>query len=373
MPSLRIAIATPSGNQYSETFIAAHLKRLREVVLVLRGGSLPDHADDGPLLLPKGLAGRVGNAVEQRLLRRDRRTMLHRRIVQRLQRSGAQVVLAEYGPTGARLLPCCQKAGIPLVVHFHGYDAHKRETLEFFQGYKDLLQGADAVVVVSRAMEAQLLALGTPKERLHRMVYGIDAELFSPGNPATAPPHFTAVGRFTGKKAPLLTLLAFHQVWLRHPQARLTMVGQGDLWEGVWQLRRALGLEQAVDLPGVLPPERIAGLLRASRGFVQHSVTASTGDMEGTPLAVLEAMACGLPVVATRHAGIGDVVEHGTNGLLCEEFDMEAMARHLGQLIEDPALAARMGTAGRAYVLAHHRVEDNIAALQALLERVALQ
>ena len=93
--------------------------------------------------------------------------------------------------------------------------------------------------------------------------------------------------------------------------------------------------------------------------------------MEGTPLAVLEAMATGLPVVSTYHAGIPDVVAHGERGLLSAEYDIDAMADHLVQLIDHPEQAASMGQAGRAYVLAHHRVEDRIGVLQSLLEQVA--
>ena len=74
--------------------------------------------------------------------------------------------------------------------------------------------------------------------------------------------------------------------------------------------------------------------------------------MEGTPLAVLEAMATGLPVVSTYHAGIPDVVAHGERGLLSAEYDIDAMADHLVQLIDHPEQAASMGQAGRAYVLA---------------------
>lgn len=368
----RIAIATPNRNAYSETFIAAHIGRLKEVVLVLSDGILPQSANGRPLMLPLGTAGRLRNLWAHRVLGKDHRTMLRNRIAASLRRHRVQVLLAEYGPTGEALLDSARDAGVPLVVHFHGYDAHQHDIVEQNGRYQRLFDGAAALVVVSRTMEDQLLALGAPRNKLHRIVYGIDVAQFTPGDPATAPPHFLAVGRFTDKKAPWLTILAFGQVFRQRPDARLTMAGTGPLWNASTDLVKALGLEACVDLCGVKAPEEIAAMMRQSRAFVQHSATPPSGDSEGTPLAVLEAMASGLPVVATRHAGIPDVVEHGGRGLLCTEHDVEAMARHMVQLIDQPEQAAAMGRAGRAHVLANHRVEDRVGDLQALLDQVAI-
>ncbi|MBK7248372.1 MAG: glycosyltransferase [Flavobacteriales bacterium] len=365
----RIAFATPSRNAWSETFISAHLKGLKEVVLVFSDGSLPYSADGKPMLTATGLMGRMRNLVERRLLHTPVRRILRDRIKEQLRRSGAQVLFAEYGPTGAELVECTRAAGIPLVVHFHGFDAHSTPPLEKYEGYRELLGEAAAIVVVSRAMRTQLLELGAPPDRLHHISCGVDAERFTPTAPGQNPPHFVAVGRFTDKKAPHLSLLAFREAWLQRPDARLTMIGLGELWEAVRQLVIALGLEGSVDLPGLLPPEQVAERLRGARAFVQHSLTTGTGDMEGTPVAVLEAMASGIPVVSTFHAGIPDVVAHGESGLLSPEFDISGMAAHLVQLIDHPEQADAMGKAGRGAVLAHHRMEDRIGALQAVLEQ----
>lgn len=367
----RIAIATPSRDTWSETFIAAHLERLKEVVLVLSDGSLPYCANGVPLLAPTSLVGRLQHLVALRLLKKDRKGLLRKLLTAALRSERVDVLLAEYGPTGEALIESARGAGVPLVVHFHGYDAHKKETLERHGNYKRLFNAAAAIVVVSRAMEQQLLALGAPRERLHYIVYGTDTEHFTSGDPAKDPPRFVAVGRFTDKKAPQLTLLAFREAWRKRPDARLTMVGAGPLWEGVRQLVQSYGMADVVELPGVLPPEQVAERLRGARAFVQHSLTTGDHDMEGTPLAVLEAMATGLPVVSTLHAGIPDVVAHGERGLLSAEYDIDAMTDHLVQLIDHPEQATAMGQAGRAYVLAHHRVEDRIGVLQSLLEQVA--
>ena len=101
-------------------------------------------------------------------------------------------------------------------------------------------------------------------------------------------------------------------------------------------------------------------LMESARAFVQHSVEAPSGDAEGTPVAVLEAGASGLPVVATRHAGIPDVVIEGKTGLLVEEHDVAGMADAMLRLIDDPPLAANLGAAARDHVRAHFSMERSI-------------
>ena len=371
MSKTRIAIATPNKNAWSETFIAAHLQRLEPLVLVLSDGNLPHEAGATPLLTPVGPIARLQKLMESRLLDRSASDMLRSRITRELKRQRVTVLLAEYGPAAMELLPCAEAAGIPLVAHFHGYDAHRKEPLQRYDNYRALFEKAAAFVVVSRAMERQLLALGAPRDRLHYICYGIDTDRFIPGNAGSAPPHFLSLGRFTDKKAPHLTLLSFLEAWRMRPEARLTMAGGGELWESVRQLVVAYGLGQVVDLPGILTPDQVAERMRRSRAFVQHSVLTGAGDSEGTPLAVLEAMASGLPVVSTMHAGIPDVVTHGVSGLLSSEYDVGSMARHLVSMIDSPAEASGMGRAGRELVLAHHRVQDRVCALQQLLDRVA--
>lgn len=368
-PPPRIAIAAGGRSPWSETFIAAHIERLREVVLVLTDGAPPRVvAHEGPLLR-QGALGRLLDGIEGRL--RGGRTvdLLRHRIARRLVQDKVEVMLAEYATSGAEVLAPCRALGIPLVVHFHGFDAHRPKYIDRYGGYRELFAYASALVVVSRAMEQQLLSLGAPREKVVYNVYGIDVARFAAGRPGDAPPHLVAIGRFAAKKAPQLTLRAFRKVLDACPEARLTMAGKGKLWDECVALVQELRMAHAVELPGIVPPERVAELMRNSRAFVQHSVVTPDGDHEGTPLAVLEAMACALPVIATAHAGIADVVLHGERGLLCAEHDVDAMAAHMIHCIRDPQAAARMGLAGRAYVERAHRVEDRVAGLQRILER----
>ena len=103
--------------------------------------------------------------------------------------------------------------------------------------------------------------------------------------------------------------------------------------------------------------------MRRARAAVQHSMRASNGDSEGTPNSLKEAGASGLPVVATRHGGIPDIIIDGKTGFLVDEGDVERMAEYMTQLAKDPILAARLGRAAREHVCAEFSMEQSIGNL----------
>jgi len=109
--------------------------------------------------------------------------------------------------------------------------------------------------------------------------------------------------------------------------------------------------------------------MRRARGFLQHSIRASDGDSEGTPVAILEAQASGLPVIATRHAGIPDVVIEGRTGFLVDEGDVKRMAEGIARVAEDSPLATALGAAGRSRVLESFTMERSIDRLWGIIER----
>jgi colanic acid/amylovoran biosynthesis glycosyltransferase len=221
---------------------------------------------------------------------------------------------------------------------------------------------------VSRDMERALLSLGAKRERLFYNPYGVDTTVFTAAPPAAVPPVFVAVGRFVEKKAPHLVVLAFAEVRNACPDARLLMVGDGPLLGATQHLARALGLGDAVEFLGPRAHAEVAAIMRQARAFVQHSVIAGDGDSEGTPVAILEAGAAGLPVVATRHGGIPDAVVSGQTGLLVDEGDVHAMAQCMVRLAIDPTLAARLGSAARERICAEFSMDKATAGLLRILE-----
>jgi glycosyltransferase involved in cell wall biosynthesis len=111
--------------------------------------------------------------------------------------------------------------------------------------------------------------------------------------------------------------------------------------------------------------------MRGAQAFVQHSVVAPDGDSEGTPVSVIEAGACGLPVVATRHGGIPDVVIDGETGLLVDEGDVAGMAERMQRLLKEPHTAGLLGKRAREHIQSHYSHTDSIEKLSRLLNSAA--
>jgi glycosyltransferase involved in cell wall biosynthesis len=288
-------------------------------------------------------------------------------LVNSLKKNKIDVVLAEYGTHAHSILPLIKKARVPMVVHFHGYDASMPEVIEKCKNYKAIFQYAVKVIAVSKKMEQMLLELGCPREKLVYNVYGPQPE-FLEVIPQYSQKQFIAIGRFTDKKAPYYTILAFRKAVEKHPEAKLIMAGDGQLLNTCKNLVAYFGLENRVDFPGVISPETYRNILSQSLGLVQHSITSERGDMEGTPLSILEASAAGLPVIATYHAGIMDVIQHGTTGLLCEEHDVDTMTENLVSLLDNKEFAKTLGTAGKNNMKSNYTLERHIQSLQNTLE-----
>jgi colanic acid/amylovoran biosynthesis glycosyltransferase len=375
-----VCIIQPRIGELTETFIEAHFRRTSHRVLRLECDPYPTHTATGrPLAhlghtsvhrLPLGLIGFERMRADRVLARRLPKWYRERALVRYLRRRHIDVVLAEYGPTGVAIRPACNAAEIPLVVHFHGYDAYKTAVLASLHNeYQALFRDAAAIVTVSRDMQSHLIELGAPFEKVLFNPYGIDVNLFNVARPKLNPPDFLAVGRFVEKKSPQRTIRAFSSVAQLHPEARLTMVGDGPLLDESMELVKQLDASRRVRFLGPRSHADVARLMQKARCFV----TPASGDKEGTPLAVLEAMASGLAVISTRHGGITDVVAEGETGILVDEGDVVTMAQSMSRLIEDPNLAARFGAAGRDFILREHTIEERMKRLDSILEDAALR
>ncbi|QEY32437.1 glycosyltransferase [Synechococcus sp. RSCCF101] len=372
-PLPRLLLFVPTRRRASETFIRANLRGLGEQAVVVCGDERPWRGDRLRLLY--GLAVLVSKACSRLGLHRLATAVVSPVAVRLCRRERPEVVLAEFGFHAVRLMELVPRTGLPLIVHFRGSDASSRRHFQALAGrYRRLFQLAAAIVVKSEPMRERLLALAGPEAgRLRVLVSpsGADPELFHGGSPAAAPPTFLAVGRFVAKKGPLQTLEAFAQAAASRPALRLVMVGDGPLLPRCRERAEALGVAGRVSFAGVEPPGRIAERMRRSRALLQHSLTAPDGDQEGSPVVVMEAQLSGLPVVATRHAGIPEVVLDGRSGHLVAEGDVAAMAMAIAQLADDPAAAAAMGACGRERALAHFTVAHHLAALRQLIQDTA--
>ena len=283
------------------------------------------------------------------------------------------VVLAQYGMTGAWLTPICKRLSLPIVLHFHGIDASANEIITTWrQAYREAFHYAGATVAVSQKMRDDLIQLGAPPERVVICPYGFSPARFQQADINSNDPILLAVGRLVEKKSPINTLRAFSVVAQQHKKALLQVVGDGPLRERCVQFVQEHGLQDRVRFMGPLDHDQVAMHMKKARIFVQHSVRAPNGDCEGTPVAIIEALACGLPVVSTKHAGIPDVVQHGQSGWLVDEGDFESMARHILDLLNNNDRCATMGAHGRQNAYRDYTDQASTDRLHRVIADVAL-
>ena len=364
-----LCVISPQENAYSQTFVRAHKEYLPATIKSLYAKDYENFSDDnGPLVGPEP-AGRLGRALLRRSLKLHPQFFQQRAMARFLERNNVDAILAEFGPTATLVMDACAKMNVPLIAHFHGFDAYRQRTLETYgRRYPELFEIADAIVAVSRDMQTQLINLGAPAHKVHYNSCGVEPSVFKGADPLRSSPTFVAVGRFVNKKAPHLTLLAFRAALEKCPEARLVMIGDGPLWEACRQMIMSLGLSDHVELQGVRSQAEVATTMQQARAFVQHSITTHDGDSEGTPVAVLEAGASGLPVVSTRHAGIKDAVVHEKTGFLVAEGDINGMAEYMMRLAKDPQLAADLGKAGREWISSEYSMEKSINHLWSIID-----
>ncbi len=360
----RIAIVAPSENAYSETFIQTQKEGLKGEVFYYYGGKLPKYLENhGPLL--SSFTSLVNKL--KRFFKVSSFNAKEEAFMKSLKRNRIQVVLAQYGPTASCILKLCKHINIPLVVHFHGYDASIKSVLEQYNNYTNVFQYASKIIAVSKEMQDKLVNIGCPKNKIVYNPCAASSE-FAKVTPKFLKKQFVTIGRFTNKKAPYYTILAFKKVVELHPDALLIMAGEGTLLNTCKNLVSFYKLENNVRFIGVISSQDYMGLLEESLALAQHSITASNGDMEGTPVAILEASAAGLPIVSTFHAGISDVVLNEQTGLLCEEHNVISMSKNMLRLIEDVSLAKTLGAAGKLRIHKQFSLEIHLNKLQEVLE-----
>jgi glycosyltransferase involved in cell wall biosynthesis len=264
-----------------------------------------------------------------------------------LKANGVEVMLGEYLNYSFDFLALAQTLGIRYYTHAHGADVscHLRQPYwrKRYLNYRD----AAGVITMNHLSRQRLIDLGLDGAKIHVIPYGVDVPAVPTHRPAGSVVRCLAVGRMVAKKAPLLLLRAFHQSLKVFPELRLDYVGEGELLSAAQQYVNDHQLGTAVTLHGGSPPVVVRQFMADAHIFLQHSVTdPATGDEEGLPVSILEAMAMALPVVSTRHAGIPEEVVEEETGLLVNEGDWETMGHHIATLARDYHLRAEMGDRG---------------------------
>jgi colanic acid/amylovoran biosynthesis glycosyltransferase len=366
--SYNLCIIKPNKSAFSETFIQEHITRLAGNKKVLYGGAFPVYDDKDKFLIRSKL-GLISYLIQKKVLGKKSIGVRTNALKDYLTINKIDVVLAEYGMVGAMITEACRLAGVPLVIHFHGADAYYKKNIdEYGELYKKAFAYASAIIAVSKDMVGKLVALGAPADKIFNASCGVDTGTFPQLDISHSKKNFLAVGRFVEKKSPQSLVKSFKLVVDKLPDAKLWMVGDGPLFDETKALVIELGISNNVTLTGVLKTAQIKDLMKQMRCFVQHSVTATNGDSEGTPVTVLEAASSGLPIIATRHAGIKEAVLDGVTGFLVDEFDINGMAEKMVLLADSPEMAVHFGEAGREHMISNYQMNDRIKLLNKIIK-----
>lgn len=279
------------------------------------------------------------------------------------RRSSFDIVHAHWViPNGPPAALVARLRGLPLVVSMHGSDVYLAEraaplSLTAAATYR----AAGAITACSGDLRARALRLGAPADRVRVIPYGVDPGTFQPDaeagaavraalGVATNTPLVLTMSRLVYKKGLTYLLEAWPQVLAAHPAAVLVIAGYGDLRDDLERRAHELGITASVRFPGQIDREQTARYISAADVYAVPSIRDQKGNVDGLPNALLEGMAAARPIVASRIAGIPDVITDGVHGLLTPERDAQAIAAAVSRLLADRPFAAQLGAAARARV-----------------------
>lgn len=263
-----------------------------------------------------------------------------------------KAIHAHFGPRALEILGIAKKHKIPLVVTFHGYDASSLlRNKAYAKKLPDLFNYATKIILVSEHM-ISTLKLDRWKQKVHIIPCSVNEEEFSADGTIKKDQKIKILhaGRIVGKKGVPDLIRVFHDLAEKFHNIELHLAGDGEQLDDCKVLVKKFSLEEKVIFYGGVSHKKIKNLLNETDIFVLNSRTDESGDMEGTPVTILEAMCMEKAVVSTRHAGIPYVIKEGENGLLADERDNKGLGFCLQKLIQNEELRIKMGRSARTTV-----------------------
>jgi len=379
----RVAVYRSPVLPISETFIRDQLAAMRRWHPVLLGDTLvAPHPPLGDLELaiahrdtPAGrFARRTCRVAEWLGAGSPRKLALLRRIA-------PQLLHAHFGTDAVHVWPLARRLGVPMVATLHGYDIHTHEQWwrdgrggRMMRDYPQRLRamGADPrvhFVAVSTAVRERAIAFGLPAQRVLVRYIGVDTRRFAPAAPPVSQraPRVLFVGRMVEKKGARYLLQAAASLRERVPDLRVVLIGEGPQRAELTALAAELGVQ--ADFMGHQPHEEVRRQLESARLLCLPSVTATNGDSEGLGIVLLEAQACGVPVVTSAHTGAEAIIDQVT-GFAVEQRDAAALAVALQALLADDARADAMSQAAVRWVRERYDLATCTEGLEAMYDEL---
>lgn len=284
-----------------------------------------------------------------------------------------------FGTDAGIYLPLLKNVTKPKIVSFYGYDCSSfpKRFLGLGKSYlqQRVFKLADVVLAMSEDMREDLIKLGCPKEKVRVHYHGIPLSKFykkrnyAKNDSLTS---FLIISGLTSKKGHLFLLKSFKKAFDVNKNIRLTIVGSGATGHDIDNFIQASKMAEYVS---VFPQTAYAssehvGYLNSADVFIHPSITTATGDKEGIPGAIVEAMATGLPVISTFHAGIPHIIQNRLNGILVPENDVDKLTQAILQLARLSELREQIGVEGQKVAMSQLDLIYKEMALESIYDSV---
>ncbi len=286
-----------------------------------------------------------------------------------------RLVHAHFATDGIFYSRAAETADVPMLVSCHGHDVYRFPKLLGGLGsrmLRRLFSRVAMITAVSEHMRRAIISLGCPPDKVRTVRVGIDltGREFRPPTPNPLRIRIACVAGLRPKKGIPYLIEAFGKVAAERQDAELVIVGDGPMRSKIEYCIERNRLWGKVVLTGALRPDEVMRVLDTAHIYAQPSVTAPDGDREGIPATLMEAMARGLPVIATRHSGIPELVEDGVSGILVDERDGSALAEAMLTLMERSRDWETMAQAGRAFIEREHDLPKQTAVIEDLYDEL---
>lgn len=298
----------------------------------------------------------------------------YEKITSLIEKHKVDILHFHYGSDAIIFKSLLRDSKLPKIVSFYGYDCSSFPNAYFGLGRfllnHFIFKKTSAVIAMSRDMKEDLVKIGCPEEKIIVHYHGADTLKLSNQIKRTYQPKeyikLLIIGNLVEKKGHLFLLESFKQVIKSRKNVLLDIYGTGPYHAIINQYIKRNQLEKFVFLNGpvnYLSKEMIHAFKNADI-FVHPSITTKSGEKEGIPGTLLEAMSTGLPVISTYHAGIPEVIKNNINGFLVEENNVSELRDKIIDLIDNIDLRIKFGINGKNYILNNITIQYRIKNLE---------
>ncbi|MFJ7470101.1 glycosyltransferase [Peribacillus frigoritolerans] len=254
-----------------------------------------------------------------------------------VKRNNISLLHAHHGQLGMLLLPFKEETNLPLVTSIRGRDATlANQPIGYLDNMKMLFDRGERFFPVCQYLADRLIAWGCPSEKIRVLYGGVDLNEFKYRAPHKGDSqNILSIGRLVEKKGHHILMQAFQKIRGEFPNATLTIIGRGDLEEYLISLANQLNLGDSFRLLNHLPKDQVREQMTNADIFCAASLEAADGDVEGIPNTLKEAMAIGVPVISTNHAGIPELITNNKEGVLVQENNVDELADALEYMLSN--------------------------------------